>query len=83
LNITRDKTFIDSDAAKRPVQTSKYKKNELFVDILERINCSIDPDGKTEYCEIVGSIIMRSFLTGKPIVRLGLNEDLIIGKSLI
>eukprot|EP01080_Neovahlkampfia_damariscottae_P001956 gene1956-1464_t len=81
LKITTDKTVIESDAAKKPVQTTKYKKNEIFVDVLERINLIFDDEGNTLYCEIVGSIIMRSFLTGKPIIRMGLNEDLIIGKK--
>ena len=81
MKLTTDKTVIESDAAKKPVQTTKYKKNEIFVDVLERINLIFDDEGNTLYCEIIGSIIMRSFLTGNPIIRMGLNEDLIIGKS--
>lgn len=70
-----------SSAARRPVQGASVKKNELFVDILERSNVVFDIKGNILNSEIVGSIIMKSFLTGSPELRIGLNEDLTIGAS--
>lgn len=36
--------------------------------------------GKVLHNEILGSIVMKSFLNGNPEIRLGLNEDLIVGR---
>lgn len=49
-----------------------YKKNELFVDVVETLNAQIMLDGKTN-AEIVGVLKMKSFLSGMPTLSLGLN----------
>jgi len=52
----------------------KYRKNEVFLDVIESINLLVASNGTLLRSEIVGSIKMRSFLSGMPELRLGLND---------
>ena len=58
----------------------KNKKNEIFVDIFEKISILFNSTGYVINSSIEGYIQMKSFLTGNPPLKLALNEDLIIGK---
>jgi AP-1 complex subunit mu len=44
----------------------KYKKNEVFLDVVERLNLLVAANGSVLSSEILGSIKMRSFLSGMP-----------------
>lgn len=57
------------------------QKNEIFVDILERINVVFSNNGYALNSTIDGCIQMKSYLAGNPELRLALNEDLVIGKD--
>jgi len=52
----------------------KYRKNEVFLDVIESVNLLVASNGTLLRSEIQGSIKMRVFLTGMPELRLGLNE---------
>lgn len=52
----------------------KYRKNEVFLDVVESINLLVASNGNLLRSEIVGSVKMRSFLSGMPELRLGLND---------
>lgn len=52
----------------------KYKKNEVFLDVIERLNLLVAANGQVISSEILGSIKMRSYLTGMPELKLGLND---------
>lgn len=51
------------------------------MDVLERLNALFSAEGKVIQSEVCGSIIMKSYLTGNPIVTLGLNDNLVIGAT--
>jgi AP-4 complex subunit mu-1 len=54
-------------------------KNEIFVDIIERLNVIVNAaGGDVVKAFIDGSIQMKSYLTGNPGLRISLNEDLVI-----
>lgn len=57
------------------------RKNEIFVDIVERLTVLFNSGGQVVNSSIDGSIQMKSFLSGNPELRLALNEDLVIGKG--
>jgi AP-4 complex subunit mu-1 len=59
--------------------TNKPTKNEIFVDILERINLVFSGDGNILNSSIDGCIQLKSYLAGNPNIRVALNEDLVIG----
>jgi AP-4 complex subunit mu-1 len=72
-----------SVSAHRPVgptqnESSRNKKNEIFVDIVERVTVLMSTNGSLINSAIDGQIQMKSFLMGNPELRLALNEDLVI-----
>jgi len=52
----------------------KYRKNELFLDVIESINLLVASNGTILRSEIVGAMKVRCFLSGMPELRLGLND---------
>lgn len=54
----------------------KHKKNEIFLDVVEKLNLLVAANGTVLHSEINGAIKMRSFLSGMPELKLGLNDKL-------
>ncbi|KAH9257889.1 hypothetical protein BASA81_003908 [Batrachochytrium salamandrivorans] len=54
-------------------------RNEIFVDILERVTFVFTGSGVVINSEVDGSIVMKSFLQNNPELRVSLNENLSIG----
>lgn len=52
----------------------KYRRNEVFLDVVESINMLANSNGNVVKSEIVGAIKMRVYLSGMPELRLGLND---------
>ncbi|KAE8619855.1 hypothetical protein XENTR_v10010002 [Xenopus tropicalis] len=52
----------------------KYKKNEVFIDVIESVNILVNSNGSVLRSEIVGSVKLKVFLSGMPELRLGLND---------
>jgi AP-1 complex subunit mu len=52
----------------------KHKKNEVFLDVVESLNLLVAANGAVLFSEILGSVRMRSFLSGMPELKLGLND---------
>jgi AP-4 complex subunit mu-1 len=65
----------------RKTDSSGQQKNEIFVDILERLNVLFSANGYVLNSTIDGCIQMKSYLAGSPQLRLALNQDLAIGKG--
>lgn len=54
----------------------KYKKNEVFVDIVEQVNMLMSSKGSVLRCDVNGKIMLKCFLSGMPDVKVGLNDKL-------
>nr|CCC91424.1 putative adaptor complex AP-1 medium subunit [Trypanosoma congolense IL3000] len=52
----------------------KYRKNEVFLDVIESVSVLLSPAGETLSSELVGQIKMKVRLSGMPLLRLGLND---------
>ncbi|KAM9610864.1 AP-1 complex subunit mu-2 isoform 10-T10 [Morphnus guianensis] len=52
----------------------KYKKNEVFIDVIESVNLLVSANGSVLLSEVVGTIKLKVFLSGMPELRLGLND---------
>ena len=52
----------------------KHAKNEIFLDVIERLNILVSARGNVLSSEILGRVRMRSFLSGMPELKLGLND---------
>ena len=55
----------------------KHNKNEVFLDVIERLNILVSANGNVLRSEILGRVHMRSFLTGMPELKLGLNDKVL------
>jgi AP-1 complex subunit mu len=54
----------------------KHRKNEIFLDVIEKLNILVSSNGTVLHSEIIGSVQMKSFLSGMPELKLGLNDKL-------
>ncbi|GBG83426.1 hypothetical protein CBR_g37139 [Chara braunii] len=58
-----------------------YKKNEVFLDIVESVNLLMSQKGNVLRCDVTGKILMKCFLSGMPELKLGLNDKLGLEKE--
>ena len=56
----------------------KHKKNEVFLDVVEKLNLLVSHNGNVLHSEILGSLKMKSFLSGMPELKLGLNDKIMM-----
>ncbi|CAE8700805.1 unnamed protein product [Polarella glacialis] len=59
----------------------KHKKNEIFLDVVERLNLLVSSNGTVLRSEILGALKMKSYLSGMPELKLGLNDKLVFEQS--
>uniref|UniRef100_A0A6B2L4Z2 MHD domain-containing protein n=1 Tax=Arcella intermedia TaxID=1963864 RepID=A0A6B2L4Z2_9EUKA len=52
----------------------KYRKNEVFLDVIEKVNLLIGSNGAILNSEIIGQVMVKCYLSGVPVLRLGLND---------
>merc|ERR1740138_1665984 len=55
----------------------KHKKNEIFPDVVEKLNLLVSSSGSVLRFEIIGALKMKSYLSGMPELKLGLNDKLL------
>ena len=79
---------VSSSAVHKPIGSRKTgtigggsARNEIFVDILERLTMLFAANGSVVNSAIDGCIQMKSYLAGNPELRLALNEDLVVGQG--
>lgn len=53
-------------------------KEEIFVDVVEKITAIFDASGRLRTSSIVGSVQVKSYLHGNPMIRLGLTDTLML-----
>jgi len=78
-----NKNSKSSDAIKKPISQatdSKKQKNEIFVDIFEKITVLFNSSGSLINSSVDGCIKMKSYLRGNPELKLVLNDDISIGR---
>lgn len=77
-------SFVDEEQSNVEVrQTSslswrpegiRHKKNEVYLDVIERVNLLAASNGDTISCTVNGEIVAKCYLSGMPELKLGLNE---------
>ena len=72
---------IAADATARSVLASREVSNrdEIFVDVVEKVNVTFSAAGHVVAQDVDGAIRVRNFLHGEPRIRVALSEDLVIG----
>lgn len=54
----------------------RHSRNEVFLDVIEKVNILVSGSGSLLRSEIIGQLVMKSYLTGMPNLKLGLNDRL-------
>lgn len=54
----------------------QYKKNEIYIDVVESINLLMSKEGQKLSEEAVGKILLRTFLSGTPQCKFGFNDSI-------
>lgn len=60
------------------VSTTKHKKNEIFLDVIEKLHLLVNASGQVIKSEIDGTLRMKSYLSGMPELKLGLNDRIVM-----
>uniref|UniRef100_A0A2K1ZJN4 MHD domain-containing protein n=1 Tax=Populus trichocarpa TaxID=3694 RepID=A0A2K1ZJN4_POPTR len=55
-----------------------YKKNEVFLDVVESVNILVNTNGQVIRSDVVGALKMRTYLSGMPECKLGLNDRILL-----
>nr|BAN65414.1 clathrin coat assembly protein, putative [Babesia bovis] len=69
---------VPSSVSQRPITKESARSNEIFVDVLEKVSAILGADDTYKSVTVEGQIRMKSFLSGNPMVRVALNEDIVI-----
>jgi len=59
----------------------KYRKNELFIDVVESVNLLMSTNGSILSSNVSGQILMKSLLSGMPECKFGLNDKILMAKE--
>ena len=51
-----------------------YKKNECFMDVIEKLNMTVTSTGQVIKSEVLGKLQLKTQLSGIPTLKLGLND---------
>jgi len=60
----------------------KYRRNELFLDVLESVNLLMSPQGQVLSAHVSGRVLMKSYLSGMPECKFGMNDKVAIESQL-
>ncbi|KAH0786682.1 Adaptor complexes medium subunit family protein [Histomonas meleagridis] len=71
-------TIMTTGAISWRAQNIKYKHNEVFVDIIEKVSVLVSPSGKILDASVNGNIVMRVYLSGMPECKIGFNDKVTI-----
>lgn len=60
----------------------KYRRNEVFLDVMEDVQMVVNPEGTTLSAEIKGKLAMDTRLSGMPDVKIGFNDRVSFDRAL-
>lgn len=61
-------------------RTDGKRRDEIFVDVVERLACTFNASGYIASSQVDGSVQIKSYLAGNPPIKIKLNDDLLVGK---
>lgn len=71
---------ISNNCSWRP-EGIKYKKNEVYLDVDEKINLLVGKDGTVLKAHVDGKVNCTTHLSGMPVCQFGLNDSLSLGNN--
>ncbi len=64
----------------RPNPSISHSRNEIFLDVIEHADILVSASGSILHSEIRGTVKMKSFLSGMPELKLGLNDKVLMAR---
>ena len=58
-----------------------YKKNEVFIDIIESVNVSMSVKGTILRADVSGQVKVKALLSGMPDCKFGMNDKVLMQKE--
>ncbi|KAK6020585.1 hypothetical protein OSTOST_13757, partial [Ostertagia ostertagi] len=59
----------------------KYRRNELFIDVVECVNLLMNQKGQVLSVNVAGKVLMKCFLSGMPECKFGINDKITLQQS--
>ena len=59
----------------------KYRKNECYLDVVESCTLLMSAKGTVLRCDVVGQVMMRTYLSGMPDCKIGLNDKVVLSRA--
>jgi AP-2 complex subunit mu-1 len=59
----------------------KYRKNEVYIDIVESVNLLKSVKGEVLKNDVSGKVMVKTFLSGMPECKFGMNDKLVLEKD--
>ncbi|CAF0892888.1 unnamed protein product [Didymodactylos carnosus] len=56
----------------------KYRRNELFLDVIESVNLLMSQQGQVLSAHVAGRVVMKSYLSGMPECKFGINDKITV-----
>ncbi|CAF4368489.1 unnamed protein product, partial [Rotaria sordida] len=56
----------------------KYRRNELFLDVIESVNLLMSQQGQVLSTHVAGRVVMKSYLSGMPECKFGINDKITV-----
>ncbi|KMZ70097.1 AP-1 complex subunit mu [Zostera marina] len=78
MEVTQRPPMAVTNAVSWRSEGINYKKNEVFLDVVESINILVNSNGKVLRSDVVGALKMRTYLSGMPECKLGLNDRVLL-----
>eukprot|EP00920_Eleutheroschizon_duboscqi_P025766 GHVT01063611.1.p1 GENE.GHVT01063611.1~~GHVT01063611.1.p1 ORF type:complete len:414 (+),score=7.46 GHVT01063611.1:380-1621(+) len=59
----------------------KYKKNEVYIDVIEHVNVLVSQKGQVLRADVKGQIIVKCLLSGMPECKFGMNDKVLMNRG--
>ncbi|KAF3673994.1 AP-1 complex subunit mu-1 [Capsicum annuum] len=78
MEVTQRPPMAVTNAVSWRSEGIRYKKNEVFLDVVESVNILVNSNGQIVRSDVVGALKMRTYLSGMPECKLGLNDRMLL-----
>ncbi|KAL8157058.1 hypothetical protein AgCh_001960 [Apium graveolens] len=78
MEVTQRPPMAVTNAVSWRSEGIRYKKNEVFLDVVESVNILVNSNGQIIRSEVIGALKMRTYLSGMPECKLGLNDRVLL-----
>ncbi|KAM1295404.1 hypothetical protein ACFX2H_015216 [Malus domestica] len=78
MEVTQRPPMAVTNAVSWRSEGIQFKKNEVFLDVVESVNILVNSNGQIIRSDVVGALKMRTYLSGMPECKLGLNDRVLL-----